>query len=121
MKKILIIEDDPLLLKVYQEVLEKTGYTVLTATTGPSGMDAIIAHRPNLVLLDLMIPGGLNGFDILSDMKKRQELSAIPVIVISNLDSEKEVALEIGAVDYIFKPSSNIDEIVDTIQKYVTP
>ncbi len=125
MKTILIIEDDSLLQKVYQEVLSKSGFDVLTAATGPMGLELIKTHKPSLVLLDVMIPGGMNGFDILEQVKRDPELKDIPIVVISNLDTEKSTAMSIGATDYIFKATTSIDEVVEKVKKYtadpVTP
>lgn len=118
MKTILIIEDDSLLQKVYQEVLSKVGFDVITAATGPMGLELIKTHKPSLVLLDVMIPGGMNGFDILEQVKRDPGLQSIPVVVISNLDSEKSTAMSIGATDYIFKATTSIDEVVDKVKKY---
>lgn len=118
MKTILIIEDDNLLQKVYQEVLSKSGFDVVTASTGPMGLELIKTHKPSLVLLDVMIPGGMNGFDILEQVKRDPDLHTIPIVVISNLDTEKSTAMSIGATDYIFKATTSIDEVVEKVKKY---
>ncbi len=120
MVRVLIVEDDNLLSKVYQEVLSKNGFEVNTATTGPMGLELIKSWSPNLVLLDVMIPGGMNGFDILEQVKADPSLKAIPIVVISNLDSEKRTALSIGATDYIFKANTSIDEVVEKVRKYTS-
>jgi len=121
MKKILIVEDDQLLHKVYQEVLSKEGFDVLTASTGPMGLELAKAHVPDLILLDVMIPGGINGFDVLEQIKRDKVTAQIPVIIISNLDSEKTTALNIGAIDYIFKSTSSIDDVIAKVKKYTIP
>lgn len=121
MAKILIVEDDNLLSKVYDEVLTKEGFVVLTAATGAMGLELAKKEKPDLVLLDVMIPGGMNGFDVLEQIRRTEDIKATPVLIISNLDSEKNTAMQIGATDYVFKASTSIDELIAKVKKYVTP
>lgn len=120
MDKILIVEDDNLLAKVYAEVLAKEGYQVSTATTGAMGLELAKKEKPDIVLLDVMIPGGMNGFDVLEQIRRTQDIRNTPVLIISNLDSEKNTAMQIGATDYVFKASTSIDELVDKVKKYIS-
>lgn len=84
-----------------------------TLVWAPTG----IALAADLVLLDIMLPGGMNGFDVLEDLKRNQLTSSIPVIVLTNLDSERETALKIGAADYAVKANTSIEETVQKIKQ----
>ncbi len=105
MEKILVIEDDPSILDGLVHNLGYEGYEVLAAGDGTTGLDLALAHRPDLVLLDIMLPG-LDGFALLKALE-RQEVS-IPVIVITAKDqqADKVRGLDLGADDYLTKPFS---------------
>lgn len=111
-KTVLIAEDDIALVNILKNKLEEAGVSVVTAGTGQQALNMIKTKVPNLVLLDIMLPGGLNGFDVLEQMKGDPKSKNIPVIVLTNLDTEKKTAMDIGAVDYIVKPNTSIDEVV---------
>lgn len=117
MKKILIIEDDQQLQAIYKESFAKLGAEILLATTGAEGLKLAKAHKPDLIILDIMLPSGLNGFDVLEEMKRDPELKDIPVVVLTNLDSERKSAMDIGAVDYIVKANTSIEDVVARVQK----
>jgi twitching motility two-component system response regulator PilH len=67
----------------------------------------------------VMLPGGKNGFDVLEDLKTNPELATIPVIICTNLDSEKETAMEIGASDYFIKANTPVEELVSKITNLI--
>ena len=119
MKKIVLIEDDLPLSQIYKELFTAEGFEVTVATNGPSGFLQVKNVIPNLVILDVMLPGGVNGFDILQDLKADQALAKIPVIILTNLDNERQTAMSLGAVDYIVKANVEIPEIVKLIKKYI--
>jgi len=116
MRHILIIEDDETLQKVYSEVLKQHGYTITTASSGPEGMRVFAGTTIDLVLLDIMLPGGMNGFDILTQLKRDDTLKNIPVIVLTNLDTEKQTALDFGASDCFFKATMELQTLVEKIK-----
>ena len=116
MKKILIIEDDVDSQDIYKEVLTAENFEVVSAINGNEGLVLMKAHKPDLVLLDVMLPGGLNGFDVLEQMKRNENLKNIPVIVLTNLDSEEKTAKSIGATDYIVKTSATLSQIVEKVK-----
>src|SRR5258708_48782 len=116
MKKILIVEDDEQVSKLYQESLTNEGFKVTIAATGGQGLTLLKTDKPDLVILDIMLPGGMNGFDVLEQMKKDIDLKNIPVLVLTNLDSERKVALEIGAADYLVKAHTAIDQVVAKVK-----
>lgn len=115
MKRILIIEDDTQLQKAYQKKLTLEGFTVLQATTGQQGL-SLLKSRPDLVILDIMLPGGLNGFDVLEQIRRDPALQTLPILVLTNLDSEVKTAQDLGTVGYFVKANTAIDTIVEKIK-----
>lgn len=116
MKHIMIVEDNTQLLELYNEALSKAGYTVTTLSDASKATAALQENHPDLIVLDIMLPGGKNGFDILEEIKKNPQTSAIPVIILTNLDSEEKVAREIGAIDYLVKSNFSISQVVERIK-----
>jgi DNA-binding response OmpR family regulator len=116
MATILLIEDDNLLQELYKGKLRDEGLNVVVAGDGKGGLDLIRSQKFDLILLDIMLPGGINGFDVLETLKKDPAFSQIPVIVLTNLDSEEKVAREIGAADYLKKTEVTPAEIVKRIK-----
>ena len=121
--KILIVEDDIMLNKIYQTKLTLLGYQVFAAYDGEEGLAMMSAHPPHLVLLDLMLPKK-NGFEVLEAAKQDMKISRIPVIILSNLGQEGEIhrGMELGAVDFLVKSNVKLETVVDKIgiilQKY---
>lgn len=105
MAKIALIEDDALLVRMYQKKLESDGFEVVTAEDGKSGLDLIAKEKPDLVLLDIMMPV-MNGFEVLEQLKKEESTKKIPVVILTNLGTDEEDAnkgLELGAIAYLIK------------------
>lgn len=104
---IVAIEDEPDLLEVLNYNLSREGYRVQTALDGEQGMKLISRHRPDLVLLDLMLPG-MDGLEICRRVKFDPDTSNIPIIIVSAKGEEQDVilGLEMGADDYVSKPFS---------------
>jgi DNA-binding response OmpR family regulator len=116
MAKILIIEDDALLSRMYQTIFTSSNYQVELATDGEAGLVQARAGKPTLILLDIMMPK-LNGLQVLERLKGDPELQGIPVVVLTNLAGNTDVqrALELGAVRYIIKSEHRprqVEEIV---------
>ncbi len=111
-KTVLFVEDDTSLQKILREKLNEVGFAVDSAETGQQALNKIKAQAPDLVLLDIMLPGGMNGFDVMEQLKANPILKKIPVIVLTNLDTEQKTALDIGAIDYIVKTNISLDEVV---------
>ncbi|MBU1167585.1 response regulator [Patescibacteria group bacterium] len=116
--KILIIEDDPFLLSMYVTKLEANEFEVASEEDGEKGIKAIKDEQPDLLLLDILLPGK-DGFEILEDMKTDEELKGIPVILLTNLGQRKDVekGLELGAVDYLIKAHFTPSEVITKIMK----
>lgn len=117
-KKILLIEDDLDLQRIYSTKLEGAGFEVVLAVDALQGLNLIEKETPSLVLLDIMLPGKMNGFELLKYIKTSDPLKNIPVIIITNLDTEKEEALKLGASDYIIKANTELSTIIDKVRKY---
>lgn len=115
MKKILLIEDDVHSANVFKTILQKEGYELEVATTGQDGLSMVKSNPPSLVILDIMLPGGMNGFDVLEDMKRSPDTAKIPVLILTNLDTEEEVAKKIGVSDYLVKVNTSNAEVVKRV------
>jgi len=116
-KKILIIEDDKFLRKIITQKLAKEGYDIFEAIGGEEGIKSAKEKKPDLILLDLILPE-IDGFEVLARLKKDPELSKTPVIVLSNLGAREDVekGLKMGAVDYLIKAHFTLEEIIDRIE-----
>lgn len=118
-KKIFIIEDDPNILRVYTDTLTEKGYEITNTSNSSEALSLLKQHRPHLIILDIMIPGNVNGIELLEQIKKDPNLKKIPLIVFTSLDTEEKIVRELGANEYLVKPNVTVDQVVTTIQKYV--
>ncbi len=116
-KKILIIEDDKFLRELISMKLQKEGYTIVEAVDGEEGEKKIREEKPDLVLLDLILPG-IDGFEVLSRIKEDPTVSSIPVIILSNLGQKEEIekGLKLGAIDFLVKAHFTPGEIIEKIK-----
>ena len=119
-KKILLIEHDKFLLKLYSDKLNREGFEVSMSITGEEGLGKVAAEKPDLVLLDIILPQK-NGFDILSEIKLNSATKNIPVIILTNLgqDSDIKTGFELGAVDYLVKTDFSITKLPEIVRKYL--
>lgn len=117
MTSVLLIEDDHAIGSAYSTVLKQEGYTVFLTSNGPDGLSLIKKEHIDLILLDIMLPNGVNGFDVLRRLKMRDETKNIPVVVMTNLDSEKQACLDYGAADYFIKAAMNVKELVEKVKQ----
>ncbi|MCK5211924.1 response regulator [Candidatus Parcubacteria bacterium] len=115
--KIVILEDDRILLKALNIELLSSGFEVLSATDGESGLKLISREKPDLVLLDLVMPK-IDGFEVLTKLKKNKDTKNIPVIILSNLGQDEEIkkGLKLGALDYYKKASTDLRELSNKIK-----
>ena len=116
MAKILIVEDDALIIRLYQKVFTSQGYEVETAINGEEGLAKARSVKPDLILLDIMMPK-LNGLEMLRQLKAIPDVEKIPVVVLTNLsgDADAETALKEGAVKYIVKSDYKPKEIFNIV------
>ena len=118
--RILIIEDEPVHLNVMKAKLEYEGYEVLVAVDGEAGYQMVKAEKPDLVLLDIILPK-LDGFGVLEKLKK--DKINIPVIIVSNSGQPVEVdrAMQMGAKDYLVKAEFNPADVLEKVEKVLGP
>jgi two-component system phosphate regulon response regulator PhoB len=105
--RILVVEDERDIAALIAYHLTKDGYRVRTAEGGQEALQAVAAERPDLVVLDLMLPG-FSGYEVLSELRRRDELADVPVVVLTarREESDRIKGLELGADDYLTKPFS---------------
>jgi DNA-binding response OmpR family regulator len=117
MAKILIVEDDRFLRELIARKLRNEGYEVIEAVDGEEGLKRIKEEKPDLVLLDLILPG-IDGFEVLERSKGDPEIASIPVIILSNLGQREEIerGLKLGAIDYLIKAHFTPGEIIEKIK-----
>jgi len=119
-KKLLLVEDDKFLRDLFAKKLISEGYEVVEALNGEDGITLAKELKPDLILLDLILPG-IDGFGALVKIKENPSTNQIPVIILSNLSQEEEIkrALDLGAADYIIKANFTPSEIIKKIQKII--
>jgi len=120
MEKILLIEDEELIIRLLSKKLAAIGYDVSLAMNGEEGLEKIKQIAPDLILLDIVMPR-MGGFEVMAEMKKDEKIANIPVIIISNSGQplELEKAKELGAVDWLVKTEFDPKEVAEKIQKYI--
>lgn len=106
-KKILIIEDEKDILQLVKLYLEKEGYRAVTAATGTEGLDSAKQHKPDLIVLDLMLPE-IDGLEVCKRLRSAPETAMLPIIMLTAKAEETDqvIGLELGADDYVTKPFS---------------
>lgn len=119
-KKILLVEDDDGLASIYQTRLQAEGFEVTRVPNGEEALAAVIAHKPDLVLLDVMMPK-VSGFDVLDILRNTPETANVKVIMLTALsqDSDKERANSLGVDDYLVKSQVVIADVVDRIKQHL--
>lgn len=118
-QKIVLIEDDETLAEVLYSELTEAGFEVSPAFDGIEGLRQVMQKKPDLVLLDLILPEK-HGFEVLEEIKKSPETAKIPVIILSLLGEDEDIkkGLKLGADDYIVKSSHAIAEIVEKVKNF---
>jgi two-component system KDP operon response regulator KdpE len=101
--KILIVEDEPRVVRLVSEILRVVGYEVVSAGSGSAALEACVLEEPDLVLLDILLPGGMDGYEI---CQRIREFSDVPVVMLTAkaLDSDLLRGFDVGADDYLTKP-----------------
>ena len=118
MKNILIIEDDAFLRDLISKKLSSADFSISEAIDGESAIAKIKEAKPDLILLDLLLPT-MDGFEVLAKLKEDNMTSAIPVIILSNLGQKEEVdkGISMGATDYLIKAQFTPEEIVAKVKE----
>lgn len=119
-KRILFVEDDDALATVYIVRLEAEGFEVNRVSNGEDALAAAISFKPDLVLLDVMMPK-ISGFDVLDILRNTPETANLKVVMLTALsqDSDKKRALDLGVDDYLVKSQVVITEVIDRIKKHL--
>ncbi len=119
-KQVLLIEDEPNIIEAIRFILSRDGWEVKTHSNGHDAMDAVRARMPDVIILDVMLPGK-SGFDILTEIRADTELSQMPVLMLTarGQTKDREMAERAGASHYMTKPFSNA-EILETVRKMVS-
>lgn len=113
-EKILVVDDDPSILRIVSLVLETKGYDINTATSGEEAYQLACSFQPDLVILDINMPGGWSGFVTCQKFKADRHLSAIPIIFLTAKVAQFEEGFELGGADYVLKPFNHKELIVRT-------
>ena len=118
-KKILVIEDYPATVEMMENILSMEGYKIVTAADGPSGLEKVSAEKPDLILLDVMMPE-MSGFDVCQKLKSDKKTSKIPIIIVSVRASEDSInrGKKVGADEYIPKPFDPF-KLIEIVKKYL--
>ncbi len=119
-KKILIIEDEEILVDLLQKKLAQVGYEVSVAKNGVEGMEEVGKEIPDLILLDIIMPK-MGGFEVMKELQKNEKFSNIPIIIISNSGQpvELDLAQKLGAKDWLIKTDFDPQEVLDKVVKQI--
>jgi CheY-like chemotaxis protein len=115
-KRILLVEDDRFLRRAAEVRLRRAGYTVVTAADGEEAIATASAMRPDLVLLDLIMPR-MQGFEVLRVLRTQPNMQGVPIVVLTNLsqDVDRERAMTHGANGYLIKANMSLDALADAV------
>lgn len=116
-QKILLIEDDKMLLEMYTAKFTREGFEITTAENGSDGLKAAREMKPDMVLLDIIMPK-LDGFATLKEIRKDENIKDVPVILLTNLGQDQDIqkGKDLGADDYFVKANHTPTEIVEKVQ-----
>jgi DNA-binding response OmpR family regulator len=117
-KKIIIVEDDAILLEMYHDKFVHSGFDVITATNGKEGLQKTLELKPNIILLDLMMPV-MSGNQMLKKLREFPQFKKIPVIVLTNagqVDNIRETTRYDDACEFLIKSNVTVDEVVQKVE-----
>jgi CheY-like chemotaxis protein len=116
-KKILLVDDDPDILRLVEVVLKRSGFTVVTAKNGADALSYLQTDQPSMILLDVAMPG-MNGFEVLSQLKTQPNLKSVPIMMLTARSQKEEIikAIQMGAQNYMVKPFDS-KELITRIKK----
>lgn len=121
MPYVLLIEDDTFLAEIYKTKFEMEKFKVSVARDGESGLQAIQKKKPDVVLLDVLLPQ-MDGFTVLESAKKDPRTAYIPIILLTNLGQKNDVdkGFQLGASEYLIKAHVHPSEVVDVVKRVLT-
>jgi DNA-binding response OmpR family regulator len=117
--KVLLIEDDVRVRELYELVLKMDEYAVITAETGEEGLEKAKTEHPDLIFLDIRLPG-MNGLEVLENLRQDEATASIPVVILSNLDDEKTISrgVSLGALEYVVKSRITPQDLSKRVKDY---
>jgi len=122
MPKILLVEDDPFLSSLLKNRLQKENFEISLARDGEEALSFLKSDKPDLILLDLILPKK-TGFEIMEEMRRDPQMQSqeLPIIIISNLGQPEDVSRgqELGAIEYFVKAKTSIDELVQKVKEFL--
>jgi DNA-binding response OmpR family regulator len=120
MAKILFIEDDPLIVKIYSTRLKADGHEVDSAENGEDGLKVAYEKKPDIVVLDVMMPK-MDGFAVLEKLRADEFFKTKPILMYSNLNNEEEIvrAKKMGVTEFIVKANLSPTQMVVKIEQYI--
>jgi CheY-like chemotaxis protein len=120
MKKIMLVEDDKLMFKMYQRVLTHNGYNAVVSDEGPKALEMAVAENPDLIMLDIMMPK-MNGIEVLKQLKNDNRTKNTKVVMLTNLGFDNMItdAFDNGADGYLVKSQVSNDTLIEEIRNYV--
>ena len=118
-KKVLVVDDDPLVVKILRGPLLKAGYDVDVASQGLEALEKVKEHRPDLIILDILMPL-LDGFKVARFLKFDKRFKDIPIIVLTSraTEGERKMGKQVGADEFLYKPF-RIPQVMDVVQRYL--
>lgn len=117
MKKILIIDDDPIIIRLLTHRIETEGHQALFATDGDKGLEKTKEEKPDVIVLDVLMPN-VDGYSFVEELKKDQEIKSIPIIILTGQEGLEEIFKKQGIKEYFVKPF-DIDELFERIEKFL--
>ena len=120
-KKILLVEDEPLLGNLLRQRLEREGFTVFHAKDGDQGLEYLKTNTPDLVLLDIILPK-VSGFEFMEKVQSDSQYKKPPIVIISNLgqDTDLERGQALGAIGYFVKARVSMEDLVEKVRDFLT-
>lgn len=116
-KTILVVDDDPIIARMIKSRLEANRYSVVVAQDGDEGLQKLESQKPDLVVLDIIMPK-IDGYTFVREMKKKEELKQTPVIILTAKGGMKDLFEVEGVIDYVLKPYEP-EELLEKIRKHL--
>jgi DNA-binding response OmpR family regulator len=118
--KVLVVDDDEHILRSLSQYLELEDFRVISASSGPEALRLFAEEKPDLLVLDVMMPG-MDGFQVLESLRKDPETAHVPVLMLTARDQHNDIVkgYQMGATSYLVKPF-NLDELVEAIREVYT-